>query len=271
MSKRPKLSGAQGRKKRKEEEKREKTEVAGILPITWSPHKFAERLEDSRGGQAKMKVEMWKVHATLQSALDGNVAISTPPNVDIQQVFDNLPPHQRELMEKYYFEKERARLLAHQDATKAHQDAAKAHQDAAKAHQDAAKAQDDLVQNKLKSLDTIAALQLEVRDLKRKDIELSRNEAIAALLEEEGESLEELMKLSPEELLLRWANFHLKKVGITLTNFSGDIKDSKAYFHLLEETFRELILTWLDFMRKILQKEQSACWNKLTPLAVDSL
>ncbi|XP_077434033.1 plastin-2-like isoform X4 [Vanacampus margaritifer] len=66
------------------------------------------------------------------------------------------------------------------------------------------------------------------------DIELSRNEAIAALLEE-GESLEELMKLSPEELLLRWANFHLKKVGMTLTNFSGDIKDSKAYFHLLEQ------------------------------------
>ncbi|XP_061642851.1 plastin-3-like isoform X1 [Phyllopteryx taeniolatus] len=66
------------------------------------------------------------------------------------------------------------------------------------------------------------------------DIELSRNEAIAALLEE-GETLEELMKLSPEELLLRWANFHLKKVGMTLTNFSGDIKDSKAYFHLLEQ------------------------------------
>ncbi|KAM7000212.1 plastin-3-like [Tautogolabrus adspersus] len=66
------------------------------------------------------------------------------------------------------------------------------------------------------------------------DIELSRNEALAALLEE-GETLEELMKLSPEELLLRWANFHLKKVGMSLTNFSGDIKDSKAYFHLLEQ------------------------------------
>lgn len=50
--------------------------------------------------------------------------------------------------------------------------------------------------------------------------------AIAALLEE-GESLEELMKLSPEELLLRWANFHLKKVGMTLSNFSGDIKVRK--------------------------------------------
>ncbi|KAM6952650.1 plastin-3-like [Lycodopsis pacificus] len=66
------------------------------------------------------------------------------------------------------------------------------------------------------------------------DIELSRNEAIAALLEE-GESLEELMKLSPEELLLRWANFHLKKVGMSISNFSGDIKDSKAYFHLLQQ------------------------------------
>ena len=47
--------------------------------------------------------------------------------------------------------------------------------------------------------------------------------AIAALLRE-GESLEELMKLSPEELLLRWANFHLEKVGRTINNFSGDIK-----------------------------------------------
>uniref|UniRef100_A0A7N9ANW5 Plastin-3 n=1 Tax=Mastacembelus armatus TaxID=205130 RepID=A0A7N9ANW5_9TELE len=58
--------------------------------------------------------------------------------------------------------------------------------------------------------------------------------AIAALLEE-GESLDELMKLSPEELLLRWVNFHLKKVGMSISNFSGDIKDSKAYFHLLEQ------------------------------------
>ena len=47
--------------------------------------------------------------------------------------------------------------------------------------------------------------------------------AIAALLED-GESLEELLKLSPEELLLRWANFHLKKAGMSISNFSGDIK-----------------------------------------------
>ncbi|CAL9707471.1 unnamed protein product [Knipowitschia caucasica] len=65
------------------------------------------------------------------------------------------------------------------------------------------------------------------------NIELSRNEALAALLEE-GETLEDLMRLSPEELLLRWMNFHLKKVGITVKNFSSDVKDSTAYFHLLE-------------------------------------
>ncbi|XP_022539437.1 plastin-3 isoform X1 [Astyanax mexicanus] len=76
------------------------------------------------------------------------------------------------------------------------------------------------------------------------DIELSRNEALAALLRE-GETLEDLMKLSPEELLLRWANFHLDNAGwhkinnfssdIKLTDFSNNVKDSKAYFHLLNQ------------------------------------
>ncbi|KAJ8372583.1 hypothetical protein AAFF_G00281270 [Aldrovandia affinis] len=67
------------------------------------------------------------------------------------------------------------------------------------------------------------------------DIELSRNEALAALLRE-GETLEDLMKLSPEELLLRWANFHLDNAGWSkINNFSSDIKDSKAYFHLLNQ------------------------------------
>lgn len=67
------------------------------------------------------------------------------------------------------------------------------------------------------------------------DIELSRNEALAALLRE-GETLEDLMKLSPEELLLRWANFHLDNAGWhKINNFSSDIKDSRAYFHLLNQ------------------------------------
>uniref|UniRef100_A0A2K6TLC4 Plastin 1 n=1 Tax=Saimiri boliviensis boliviensis TaxID=39432 RepID=A0A2K6TLC4_SAIBB len=67
------------------------------------------------------------------------------------------------------------------------------------------------------------------------DIEISRNEALIALLKE-GEELEELMKLSPEELLLRWVNYHLTNAGWhTISNFSQDIKDSRAYFHLLNQ------------------------------------
>uniref|UniRef100_A0A8C4RY67 Lymphocyte cytosolic protein 1 (L-plastin) n=1 Tax=Erpetoichthys calabaricus TaxID=27687 RepID=A0A8C4RY67_ERPCA len=67
------------------------------------------------------------------------------------------------------------------------------------------------------------------------DIELSKNEALIALLRD-GESLEDLLKLSPEELLLRWANYHLEEAGCKkLNNFSSDIKDSRAYYHLLNQ------------------------------------
>lgn len=52
----------------------------------------------------------------------------------------------------------------------------------------------------------------------------------------EGESLEHLMSMSPEELLLRWVNYHLQNAGTTpINNFSEDIKDSRAYFHLLNQ------------------------------------
>ncbi|XP_058470224.1 plastin-2 isoform X2 [Solea solea] len=67
------------------------------------------------------------------------------------------------------------------------------------------------------------------------DIELTKNEALIALLRD-GESLEDLMKLSPEELLLRWANYHLEEAGSNkINNFSSDIKDSRAYYHLLNQ------------------------------------
>lgn len=58
--------------------------------------------------------------------------------------------------------------------------------------------------------------------------------AIAALLKE-GESLEELMELSPEELLLRWVNFHLeKKTDLRISNFSSDIKVSAMQIVILQ-------------------------------------
>ncbi|GAB4849713.1 fimbrin [Ancistrocladus abbreviatus] len=49
------------------------------------------------------------------------------------------------------------------------------------------------------------------------------------------DDIEELMGLSPEKILLKWMNFHLKKGGYTktLTNFSSDLKDGEAYAYLL--------------------------------------
>ncbi|XP_072543097.1 plastin-1 [Salminus brasiliensis] len=67
------------------------------------------------------------------------------------------------------------------------------------------------------------------------DIELSRNEALIALLGE-SEELDHLLSMSPEELLLRWVNYHLDAAGWQqIRNFSEDIKDSRAYFHLLDQ------------------------------------
>uniref|UniRef100_A0AAQ6INB6 Plastin 1 n=1 Tax=Anabas testudineus TaxID=64144 RepID=A0AAQ6INB6_ANATE len=67
------------------------------------------------------------------------------------------------------------------------------------------------------------------------DIEISRNEGLICLLID-GEELDHLMSLSPEELLLRWVNYHLRNAGTdTIRNFSEDIKDSRAYFYLLDQ------------------------------------
>jgi len=52
-----------------------------------------------------------------------------------------------------------------------------------------------------------------------------------------GETLADLMALSPEEILLRWFNYHLEKAGSSrrVNNFTGDIKDSEAYTVLLNQ------------------------------------
>ncbi|XP_034433162.1 plastin-1-like [Hippoglossus hippoglossus] len=67
------------------------------------------------------------------------------------------------------------------------------------------------------------------------DIEVSKNEALIGLLKE-GEQLDELLSLSPEDLLLHWVNHHLRNAETqTISNFSEDITDSRAYFHLLDQ------------------------------------
>ena len=57
------------------------------------------------------------------------------------------------------------------------------------------------------------------------NISLTRHPEITRLLLP-GEDINELFKLTPEQILLRWFNYHLKqaKHPKTVSNFSGDIK-----------------------------------------------
>eukprot|EP00004_Rigifila_ramosa_P016096 TRINITY_DN3787_c0_g1_i2.p1 TRINITY_DN3787_c0_g1~~TRINITY_DN3787_c0_g1_i2.p1 ORF type:complete len:772 (+),score=180.79 TRINITY_DN3787_c0_g1_i2:61-2316(+) len=54
---------------------------------------------------------------------------------------------------------------------------------------------------------------------------------------EPGEELSDLLKLSPEEILIRWFNYHLRAAGHPrrVTNFGPDIKDSECYTVLLHQ------------------------------------
>lgn len=53
----------------------------------------------------------------------------------------------------------------------------------------------------------------------------------------DGERLEDLLKLSPEAILLRWVNYHLERAGVArrCTNFQSDITDSEVYTYLLKQ------------------------------------
>jgi len=45
------------------------------------------------------------------------------------------------------------------------------------------------------------------------------------------------MKLPPEEILIRWINFHLRAAGQTrqVTNLGKDLQDSQAMFYVLNQ------------------------------------
>lgn len=54
---------------------------------------------------------------------------------------------------------------------------------------------------------------------------------------QEGETLADLQKMSPEQILVRWVNYHLANSDTQrrLANFTGDIQDSEIYSHLLHQ------------------------------------
>jgi len=73
-------------------------------------------------------------------------------------------------------------------------------------------------------------------------IQLLQNVSLRAckelvLLLKDGESINDLLRLPPEEILLRWVNYHLAKAGSSkvIRNFTSDIKDSEAYVILLSQ------------------------------------
>ncbi|MBR4496346.1 MAG: hypothetical protein IKO49_05190 [Bacilli bacterium] len=68
------------------------------------------------------------------------------------------------------------------------------------------------------------------------NIQLKHHPELIRLLNP-GEQLSDLLKLSPEQLLLRWFNYHLKAAGYDkkINNFSGDVKDSEKYTILLHQ------------------------------------
>jgi len=67
-------------------------------------------------------------------------------------------------------------------------------------------------------------------------ITLANHPELFRLLEP-GEEIGDLLKLSPEQILLRWFNYHLKKANHPrrVNNFGGDIKDSENYTVLLNQ------------------------------------
>ena len=73
------------------------------------------------------------------------------------------------------------------------------------------------------------------------NIQLKHHPELIRLLNP-GEQLSDLLKLSPEQLLLRWFNYHLKNAGYEkkITNFSGDVKDSEKYTILLNQLNKNL-------------------------------
>jgi len=67
-------------------------------------------------------------------------------------------------------------------------------------------------------------------------INLKNHPELVRLLED-GEELADLLKLPPEQLLLRWFNYHLKNAGHPkrVTNFASDVADGTAYTVLLNQ------------------------------------
>jgi plastin-1 len=95
---------------------------------------------------------------------------------------------------------------------------------------------------------------------------------------EDDETLEQFLRLPPEQILLRWFNYHLKnaKWDRRVTNFSSDVKDGENYTVLLNQLAPDICsrspLQTRDLLQRAEQVLQNAerldCRKFLTPTAL---
>ncbi|CAL5874886.1 uncharacterized protein PFLUO_LOCUS9188 [Penicillium psychrofluorescens] len=80
---------------------------------------------------------------------------------------------------------------------------------------------------------------------------------------EEDETLEQFLRLPPEQILLRWFNYHLKnaKWERRVTNFSTDVKDGENYTVLLNQLAPDLCSRGPLQTRDLLQRAEQVLTN----------
>ncbi|KAL4980045.1 calponin homology domain-containing protein [Aspergillus desertorum] len=80
---------------------------------------------------------------------------------------------------------------------------------------------------------------------------------------EEDETLEQFLRLPPEQILLRWFNYHLKNAQWprSVTNFSTDVKDGENYTVLLSQLAPELCSRQPLQTRDLLQRAEEVLRN----------
>lgn len=95
-------------------------------------------------------------------------------------------------------------------------------------------------------------------------ISLKYNPNLAALLRQ-GESVADLLRLSPEELLMRWANFQLERAGskCRLTNFTSDVKVSALQAYLSVEVCMSHICVNCMYMWVFICAQFSCLWRSI--------
>uniref|UniRef100_A0A914I7Q4 Calponin-homology (CH) domain-containing protein n=1 Tax=Globodera rostochiensis TaxID=31243 RepID=A0A914I7Q4_GLORO len=69
-----------------------------------------------------------------------------------------------------------------------------------------------------------------------REIDLVHVPGLFRLLKD-GETLDDLRRISPEQILMRWVNYHMEKAGVSrrLSNFTTDVTDSEIYTYLVHQ------------------------------------